>query len=919
MLRFCGKKLVDQNEMLKVDIAEQHLIFDKNIWESGREYYKRNGNQNVTIPQMVPIWNKQDELLCYGWQDNEANRELRMLKELGENKLSLQFGDIFPRTKEVIICGCNELAFYFARYLEDLGIPVSVSGMYWEYLGYKSDSDVDLDDGNKMIVYAERILQSGQDLFQRMIRSSSTNFECIDRIYEANILAGNIRIMRGGVEWFLNNLQGKDIIIQGTDEMALDVYDFLYSYGMDIKCFVASYDVYRKEPEQILGKKVVAISEVLRDDMNVTIIGTYGKNSAWGNMYVELFDYYGYERNKFFFLIRDYIDIPNSNLIHILKGKSVLLTGDERLCKILARYFVEVEKGDILLQYKKMLQKEMVTEKDVVFSVYLWYGQNAADKKRQALGEYVLSGSYSDYFSRASVFVTIDQYRKKQTDKYHLEQIIPKGLLLNVTYGYNGNIFFHGILDSHPDILLLRYDEFSNNLFVYCMRLSIEKAENILSAFELMLKKEMSEADFLESFPYWNRFKKSLTRWLALQEEFTSQELFLIFHIAYAEMMSGDGIADISQKVIYFDPHWIEPAERLFMGQWVESELLNGQMITIHRDNVVRLCSLLSFAKNVQKYESQILAYVMIYNMIQDKIDISLEDNLLCYFDKFEVRFEDLKLHPKEELLKICERMEIPWSDSLRHTTEQGKQSSMGAVRDFDLKPVFNKHEDEWSEFDRFRLCLISEPYQKKYGYSYEECMKFSRTELEEMFLKEFLMQKEFCFGQAEGKASYYLWAYETIRWKLWNNRKHIVMDDIKPRFDPIKIGKTEEQIKEELRLEKKKQIAKNRDYFVKLIKQKEKVVLYGLGRDGEALWNCLDKSIQIRLVLCDKKAEDRVYFFQGKQVIKAEELCTKYKEYEVLVTSSRFYQEINAELKNIGIDGERIICNTIQFWEEKE
>ena len=231
--------------------------------------------------------------------------------------------------------------------------------------------------------------------------------------------------------------------------------------------------------------------------------------------------------------------------------------------------------------------------------------------------------------------------------------------------------------------------------------------------------------------------------------------------------------------------------------------------------------------------------------------------------------------------------MGISWSDTMRRTTCEGKASSMGAIRDFDLKPVFNKHEDEWSEFDRFRLFLISSPYQKKYGYSYEDCMKFSRRELWEFFLKDFRFQQGLQFGSTEAKAVYYLWAYEFIKWKLWENRKHAIMGDIEPVFKPIEIGKSEEESKKELKAEKQEQIRTNREQFVELIKGKGKLVLYGLGADGAVLWECLDETCRLNLVLCDKKAKDEICYFQGKQVVGPKELCTRYKDYEILITAS--------------------------------
>lgn len=915
MLRFCGENLIKQSENLNVDIAEQYFVFSERIWQKGRDYFKHNGFHDVTKLQLIPVWDAQGTRICYGWQDIEANRELRMLKELGENRIALQFGDVFPQIREVVVCGCNELAYHFVQYLEKLHIPVSVKGKYWEYLGYKSIVNIDFDDGNKMIIQTEHILENKKDLFQRMIRSASPDFECIDKVYEANILKGTIKNIEGDLEWLFTKLKGKDVIIEGTDDRAQDTYDLIYSWGIDIKCFVSSYDVYKVEPSLLMGKRVLTIAEILDADTDAVFIEPYSKNSVWGNVYVELLDYYGYERNKNLFLISDYTDIPCSNLIHILKGKSVFLTGDQRLCEMLMQYLAEVEEGDIKLQYAKVLQKEMLTEQDVVCMVNIWYGQNTLERKEQVLDELPDFAVYTDYFSRVTVFVNIDQYRTRYTGAYHVKQIIPKGILLNDTYGYSGNIFLHGLLDGHPDILLLQYDTFSNNLFVYCIRLSIEKVENILNAFQLMLKEEMNESEFQEVFPFWNRFERSMKRWLSLEKKFTSEELFVIFHIAYTEMMSGEEITDVSRKVIYFDPHWVDPRERPVLAKWLESQVLNEKIITLCRDNTVWLCSLLNFVKNEMKYEDLMLAHVMVYNMLQNNMDIGIEKATFQHCENFKVRFEDLKLHPREELLKICNQIGIPWSDSMLHTTAWGKLSSMGAVRDFDLKPVFNKHEADWSEFDRFRLCIISSPYQKRYGYSYEDCSKFSRAELWEMFLKEFQFLQGLQFASAKEEAAYYLWAYESIRWKLWENRKHLIMDDIKIEFEPIEIGKT----KKELKLENQQIIKEERERLVKMVKCKEKLVLYGLGKDGAVLWDCLNESVYSRLVLCDKKADNETYHFCGKQVVRPEELCNRYRDYEILVTSSRFYREIKAELLHMGVESERIICNTIQLWEEDE
>lgn len=568
MLRFVGKNTVEQSESLKADIAEQHLTFDEKIWQTAKEYFNQTGCCDSTKVQLIPIWNAEGGLVCYGWQDGEANRELRMLKELSRGQSILQFGDIFPDIKEVIIWGCNELAYHFVKYLEGLCIPVSVGGKYWKYFGYQSICDNDFEQNGIMIIRAERILENKSDLFQRIIRSASPEFECIDKIYENNILAGNIKDVEndGGITWLLDQLSGKDIVLLETDARAQDTYDFLYAHGIDIQCF-ATYETDGKtsEPGQLLGKMVEPIDKVLRNRKNAVLIDVHSKNSMWGNAYVELFDYYGYTRNENFFVFSDYADVPHSNLLHVLKGKSLFLTGDERLCKILAEYLEEAEQGDIALRYAEVIREGMLGEGDIPCFVYLWYGQGAADRKAQILGEYLTKTSYTDYFSRIAVFVSIDQYRTRYSDRCYGASLVPKGILINNSRSHCGNVFLKGIMDGHPDILLLQYNTFSNNIFAYCIRLSIEKSENILSAFQSMLKEEMGENEFLVNFPYWGRFKKRMEKWLSLQEEFTSQELFTIFHAVFTEVTYGEEIADISQKVIYFDPHWIHPRERLFL------------------------------------------------------------------------------------------------------------------------------------------------------------------------------------------------------------------------------------------------------------------------------------------------------------------------------------------------------------------
>lgn len=908
MLRFFREGELKHKEGITIVMAEKSLAFEEGMWRIGRDYFKRNLSSDLTKLPIIPILDDCGETVCYGWQDNEANRELRMLRELEKNQDAKQFGDIYTDIREVVICGCNELAYRFVKYLERLKIPVSVMGKYWEYFGYEGAENIDFDDSGTMVIFAEEVFGNKRNFCQKIADSASPRFECINHIYEENILAGNVEEAEGDFSNMLEKLKGRNVVILGMDEEAQDAYDLLWAHGIDISSFAVE-NLQGCGRKRLLGKKLVTVAEALRGEVNSVFVEVHSRDSAWGNKNVELFDYYGYERNNNFFLMKDYTDIPFSNLIHILKNKNIILTGDERLCKILSEYLTDIEEGEIKIQYIPQFREGIAKETDILCPVWLPYRGGYG---KDGLYEDIISMSYTSYFLRPNVFVQIEKYKLCCADKYTIKELMPKGILFNITFYGNGNIFFKGLADGHPNILSMPYNVFEDNLFSYCIRLSLENPENMIDVLRQLLEEEFGDSGLKQAFPDWERFCRSLEYRLSSREKFTSQELFVIFYIAYAEMLSGEKITDLEQKVIYFDPHRFWVTERPCLAEWLESDTVNVQIITIRRDGIASICSAdrgyarmngLNMSEAVMCLEG-LLCY--------EKLFLEMECANHQYCKRFEVRFEDLKLHSKEELTKICERLEIPWDDSLLHTTYLGKPKHIHEIRDFDIKPVFNKYREYLSEFDRFRLCLFRGMYQKKYGYSYESCLKFSRIQLWELFQKRFFFQSNLQFESAEGEAAYYIRTYELIRWQLYENRKHEVLEDVKPKFKPIELGRTENEKK----AERQNYVRTERQKLADFIRTRSKLVLYGLGKDGKALWDYLDDKVRSKLVLCDKKAEEGGYCFSGKQVISPNELCVKYRDYGILVTSSKFYKEIKRELEAMGITIDRIICNTVQLWE---
>lgn len=905
MLRFCDKHEL-RSDLLNIIIAEKGVPFDEAIWQKGNEFFKSNLREQARDLKVFPVLDGNREVICYAWQDEEANRELRMIRELEAGRDTFPFRHIFPDVQEVLVCGCNELAYLFVKYLEHQGVAVSVTGRYWEHLGYQDGRYAILGNRKRMVLYAEREFEWVEDLYDLMIGSVSDEFECVDQIYEANVTSGRIRDAAGNFDFLIDKIRGKDVYLIGTSREAQDIYDLLYTHDIDISGFICGVNEWAG-PGFFLGKKVISRMQAVHQGSYAVFISCTEQHSTLRSENADFFDYCGYGRNEQFFLARDYTDIPCSNLIHVLKGKKVLLAGDGRLCTMVKSYLEEVEEGDIDVQYGELSRCRLMDGRDIFCSVSLWYcnPRKNTNRKEQNFREELAridTVLFTGYFSSLRVLVSIDQFRNKDIEKYSVKQLMPKGILLGAIPAYSGNILFRGILDGHPDVLeALPFSPWDSNLFLYCIRLANEKAENILTELTEMLADETGDISVV--FPDWDKFARSAEMLLKQKEKFTSQELFLIFRIAYAEMVKGERLAEISQKIIYWEPHHFPRTEVPVIAKWLESEEIIGLTVIMRRNQLVRTGSIGRAEKSTAG--NRFLAQWMI--PADWMIRYSNQVSSVCqYWQEFTIRFEDLKLHSEAELLKICNRLGIAWSDTMVRTTFMGRaQVSSDGIRDFDLKPVFNQYEEYLSEFDRFRISVLSAPYQKKYGYPYVDCRMFSRKELWHLFLKEFRFQSQSQYTDEEDRTSYCISMHRLFRWQLWNVRTYAVLDNITPEFEPVEISGSAKKGKEEI------------DSIVRFVRSQEKLVLYGIGKDCSGLLKRLTIAEQEKFLFCDKKAAQNECMFRGQRVLAPQELCDTYQDYNILITSSMYSSWILRELKDLGVNPDRITCNTVQLWED--
>ncbi len=793
------KELVNLGENRNVWIVKDYVTLDKHVLENGRNYF-------ISCPDgLLPVVNEERQLVCFAWNDKEADRELRMLDELaGGGKNQWTFQDIYPQAGCVTVNGFHELAYYFVRYLEKMDVPVRVTGEFWDMFDINMGPEVP--DYMNFVIDAEGNtgLQGEKD---RLCRSVSAEFECVDRIYEENIINGLINDADTGFEEFIERVKGKQTVILGTGEDSINAYDLLLGHGVDICCFMEEDT---KKPGKIqfgkkpvLGKEVKSREEVLKEIQSPVFVSASGRYSAWGFGGTDMFHYMGFKRNERFFLLQDYAEIPDNGWQNILKHavkrqkRRIVLIGDFWLCLKLCRSLEMLDES-----IKGMAGYcDVLEEHEEERGRMLWIGENevsVSDVCLLLIPEYVGCTAEDDAAG--------DSYRKivkqmyiKQAEKYNvynvsdypLENILfmngyketenkdnlgirIKQVVLGSILSYSGNIFFRDILDSHPEILMIEHSYLNDNLFYICTRLAMEKRENILSLFWQIYDAEASHYKSGENaFGKAEKkiFNESMKEMLSKKEIFTSQELFILLHAAYGKIWEK-GTIDVSKMMVYWEPHFISRKKLEDYAIWLKNTgLVQGSIVNVVRNTYIRRGSAIKGVKGYGQDMPGVNRHIFSYAFSGLNEEKRVYDN----WHRIVIKFEDLKCRPKEVLLYICRVFGIAWSDILLETTLHGKPRE-GDIMGFNLAPVYRLYEEYFSAFDRFRLMLAAGLWQKEHGYPYVSILDFNRKELQSMFEKEFRFEENLEY-QYEGEAQELnRWKQDILSRSLWEVRRGEVM-----------------------------------------------------------------------------------------------------------------------------------------------
>ena len=536
-----------QSEDTDKAINKEYLKSDREIWKMARLQFAFQKEKFGEYP-LLPVVDTKNHLLCFAYEDSDANRELRMLWELQEDSSLLQFGDIYPQCQCVRIHGFNELAYFFAKYLEIQGIPVQVEGSMWK--DFFSSNPCECIDYRYMDIYAEEIFPKSSCWMENLLRSASVEFECIDQIYEKNIKDGRIKNAGlDGRELAVYLKKMSEVIILGTDIEALDAYDYFIKEGIEVCCFADNR--VGSMGNLLFGKPVLRVIDAMIQFERAVFVNNHDEGSAWGMGETDWFSYLGYKRNRDFFLLKDYMKISGCGLKNALKDQKIVLTGDFLLCDKLAEFFEKTGifgkrrlkyiyfpedsfvREDCRLETVKIEEIEQDELCLLVMPEIISINQlkKSKERKEKILSYLNVCGirNYTDYFSYMMPFINIE---KEIQCKYQIKSLRPKRIVIGSINACSGNIFFRGLLDSHPSIIMLDYSYLNHDLFWFCMRLSVKNSEEIPALFLKIYELEW-EGQELENI---DLFIEKMRQLLKAGKAYTSQELFVIFHIAYMNM-----------------------------------------------------------------------------------------------------------------------------------------------------------------------------------------------------------------------------------------------------------------------------------------------------------------------------------------------------------------------------------------------
>ncbi len=518
----------------------------------------------------------------------------------------------------------------------------------------------------------------------------------------------------------------KDVIIYCASYYGEMAYCEAKAQGYTICVFCDnSINNYRKK---IMGIEVYNYEECKKRFHNAIYIIAH-KNYATAKEIGFSLESDGFVLNQSYFIA---IELENRNILktdisvfrNILEPNRIILIGEKYLCEMFfgwCKNYLKISTEKISICYQENIRENMEKYPEALW-IPLAKERFDSDKSQEMELCNLLNEKGIKNISR--LFLQYMFYYKNDVKQYTGTGI--KIVFLKMSC-YSGSIFFSSILDSHPDIFYLGHKVWAWNIWSIVKNAAYEGTgiKVVQSVISQIKKYEQSDDVWI------NEFGKILELYFNEKRTYSEQEIFLNIYFAYYEVMHKKEYVKKKEytPVIFMDIHANEKIHDAMLF-WLKNLGFDVFLCELIRNPIMRLGSFIKYALYGEgEYDLDKKVHC---NLILNNLHILVQEIMSEEEKKNEIlriRFEDLKLHSKTVLTKLCNILDIPWNDSLLKTTMAGKKSEYSCAGNvttgFDIKPVYYPYNEYFDAFDKFRLDMLFREKLSTYGYSYVEKEKY--------------------------------------------------------------------------------------------------------------------------------------------------------------------------------------------------
>ena len=354
----------------------------------------------------------------------------------------------------------------------------------------------------------------------------------------------------------------------------------------------------------------------------------------------------------------------------------------------------------------------------------------------------------------------------KPVEIEEIEEIFTTSICHN-TRNHSGSDFFNMILDNHPSLLTIGYHGLSSFTALWRVCLQGKTTESAIACMRQPYNDDVAELvkdnmSTMLRFGYENidRFYVILAKKLEKDKQPSMQAWFKALYIA-ANELSGRTFKQRIAPAIFYDYHGgydtrgyskISISQAFHIGtpalDKLRTELYDSfiyhKAIGVVRNQISRLSSLLkdNLRYGTKAWYGRPLDAIELYSRDYWNPVEYLSVNIDCVRV---VRFEDLKLFPRQTLLAVCDYLHLVWSDTLLKVTTNGQDpGKVDGTSGFDTAPVYRINTEYMSNLDWYRYELLIQHLQPLVGYKpkFYDGMEYSDEDLKRLFDIPFKLEK---------------------------------------------------------------------------------------------------------------------------------------------------------------------------------